>query len=61
MTPKQVLEKWIDAFNKGDTEAISNLYADSATNHQVANEPVIGKEAIRQMFTRWRGFIIRVN
>ena len=50
MTPGQVLEKWLDAFNRADTEAISNLYADNATNHQVANEPIIGKEAIRQMF-----------
>ena len=51
MTPKQVLEKWLDAFNKTDTETISNLYADNATNHQVPNEPIIGKEAIRQMFS----------
>lgn len=50
MTPRQVLEKWIDAFNKADIETISNLYPDNATNHQVANEPIIGKEAIRQMF-----------
>jgi ketosteroid isomerase-like protein len=39
-----------DAFNKADTETISNLYADNAVNHQVANEPIIGKKAIRQMF-----------
>jgi hypothetical protein len=51
MTPKQVLEKWLDAFNKADTETISNLYADNATNHQVANEPIIGREAIRHMFS----------
>ena len=50
MTPGLILEKWIDAFNKADIETISNLYADNAINHQVANEPVIGKEAIRQMF-----------
>ena len=29
---------------------ISNLYDDNAINHQVANEPVIGKEAIKKMF-----------
>jgi len=50
MTPRQVLEKWLVAFNQADTEAISNLYADNATNHQVAYEPIVGKEAIRQMF-----------
>ena len=50
MTSRQVLEQWVDAFNRADTEKISSLYADNATNHQVANEPIIGKEAIRQMF-----------
>ena len=49
--PIEVLEKWIAAFNRADTETISALYADNAINHQVANEPVIGKAAIRQMFT----------
>jgi len=50
MTPKEILEKWIDAFNRADINTISELYADNAINHQVANEPVIGKSAIRQMF-----------
>ncbi|MBX3044261.1 MAG: nuclear transport factor 2 family protein [Candidatus Kapabacteria bacterium] len=50
MTPKDILQKWIDAFNKADLEAISDLYADNAVNHQVANEPVVGKAAIKEMF-----------
>lgn len=50
MTPKQVVEKWIEAFNAGDAEAIGNLYADDATNHQVMNDPLVGKGSIRQMF-----------
>jgi limonene-1,2-epoxide hydrolase len=50
MTPKQILQTWIDAFNDADVETISNLYSDDAVNHQVANEPVIGKEAIKTMF-----------
>ena len=50
MTAKDVLEKWIDAFNKADTESIAELYSDDAVNHQVALEPVVGKEAIKQMF-----------
>lgn len=50
MTPRQVLEKWIEVFNKADVETISNLYTDNATNHQVANEAIMGKEAIKQMF-----------
>jgi len=50
MTPRQVLEKWIDAFNHADVDAISSLYHEGATNHQVANEPVVGKAAISTMF-----------
>lgn len=49
LTPK-ILVNWIDAFNKADFENISNLYADNAINHQVANLPVIGKLAIKQQF-----------
>ncbi len=50
MTPKQVLQQWIKAFNDADAENIAALYSDTATNHQVANEPVIGKAAIKEMF-----------
>lgn len=50
MKPKEILYQWIDAFNNADAETIANLYDDSAINHQVANESVIGKEAIKKMF-----------
>lgn len=50
MNPKEVVEKWIDAFNKADVETLAGLYADHAINHQVNNEPLEGKEAIRKMF-----------
>ncbi len=50
MTPKEILCQWVDAFNNADVETISELYDDNAINHQVANEPVIGKEAIKKMF-----------
>jgi len=51
MTPKQILESWIDAFNNADAEAIAELYTEDAINHQVPNEPIIGKTAIKKMFT----------
>lgn len=51
LRPKEVVCKWVDAFNDHDVEAIVSLYHDNATNHQVTNEPVIGIEAIREMFT----------
>ena len=50
MTPKQILNKWVDAFNLADADSLANLYDDNAINHQVANEPVIGKIAIKEMF-----------
>src|SRR5688572_33045849 len=52
MTPKQVLEKWLQAFNAADAETISDLYSEDAINHQVAVEPVVGQKAIQEMFTR---------
>ena len=50
MKPKEILCQWVDAFSQADVECISELYDENAINHQVANEPVIGKEAIKQMF-----------
>ncbi|MCE3294710.1 MAG: steroid delta-isomerase [Crocinitomicaceae bacterium] len=52
MTPREVLEHWLELFNSGNAEQISALYSENATNHQVANEPVVGREAIYQMFKR---------
>lgn len=43
MTPKEVLEKWIDRFNAADAVRLTELYAEDAVNHQVANKPVVGK------------------
>ncbi len=50
MNPKQVVESWIAAFNRQDADALAALYAEEATNFQVAFEPVVGRDAIRQMF-----------
>lgn len=47
-----MVECWVDAFNRGDPDAISELYSHNAINHQVAEAPVEGKAAIREMFTR---------
>ena len=49
MTPKEILQEWIDCFNAADAVALANLYAQDAINHQVANTPVIGKTAIHIM------------
>lgn len=50
MSPKQLVSAWVDAFNQGNTDKIAEFYASDAINHQVANAPVEGKEAIRAMF-----------
>lgn len=50
MKPKEVLQMFVDAFNQADTEALSLLYAEDAINHQVANEPIRGRENIKKMF-----------
>lgn len=50
MKPKEIVEEWIKLFNEGNAEKIAELYHVDAINHQVANQSVEGKIAIRQMF-----------
>ena len=50
MKPKEVVEKWVQIFNTGNTNDLADLYHNDATNHQVVAEPLIGREAIRNMF-----------
>src|SRR5260370_41470665 len=48
--PKDIVLAWVDAFNRADSEALAAFYAGNAINHQVAEEPVKGRKAIREMF-----------
>jgi limonene-1,2-epoxide hydrolase len=50
MTAKQIVEKWVNAFNNADVKTLESLYAKNAVNHQSPNEPVAGNKAIGQMF-----------
>ena len=50
MRPKEVIIKWVEAFNNADVESLSELYSDDAVNHQVAESPVKGKTSIKKMF-----------
>ena len=52
MQPKALVLAWVEAFNKADADALTALYHEDAVNHQVALEPVTGREAIRTMFAR---------
>ena len=44
------MQAWVDAFNRADADALAAFYTESAINHQVAEAPVEGREAIRRMF-----------
>ena len=50
MGPREVVLRWIEAFNRADADALSAFYSEDAINHQVAEEPVHGRAAIRAMF-----------
>jgi limonene-1,2-epoxide hydrolase len=52
MCPKKVVESWVEAFNRADADALAAMYAEDAINHQVAESPIEGRKAIREMFTR---------
>ena len=50
MRPRDVVRAWVDAFNRADVDALTELYHADAINHQVAESPVEGRDAIRSMF-----------
>ena len=52
MNPREVVIKWVELFNKGNSDELANLYHGDAVNHQVANNPVVGKMAIKDMFIK---------
>jgi ketosteroid isomerase-like protein len=52
MKPKELVKAWIDAFNRADADELAAFYAENAVNHQVAEQPVEGRAAIRAMFAR---------
>lgn len=52
MSPKEVVKQFVQAFNDADSDFLASLYAEKAINHQVAEQPVEGREAIRKMFEK---------
>ena len=50
MRPRDLVQTWVEAFNRADADALAALYHADAINHQVAETPVEGREAIRAMF-----------
>jgi len=52
MTPKELVATWVERFNAGDAAGLAGLYHADAVNHQVTQEPVVGRDNIRAMFER---------
>jgi hypothetical protein len=50
MKPRELVQAWVEAFNRADVDALAAFYSKTAINHQVAEAPVEGREAIRAMF-----------
>ncbi|HLK37621.1 MAG TPA: NAD(P)H-dependent oxidoreductase [Polyangiaceae bacterium] len=48
--PAALVREWVVAFNQADADRLATFYAADATNHQVAEAPVQGRDAIRGMF-----------
>ena len=52
MEPRELVQAWVQAFNRADVEALAAMYSENATNHQVAEQAVVGRSAIRAMFAQ---------
>ena len=49
-SPREVIEEWVRRFNAADPDGLAELYHEDAVNHQVAQEPIHGRQAIRTNF-----------
>lgn len=52
MEPRELVREWVAAFNRANADDLAAFYSNDAVNHQVVQEPAVGKAAIRQMFAR---------
>jgi ketosteroid isomerase-like protein len=52
MQRRELVRQRVDAFNRADVDALATFYRDDAINHQVAESPVKGRDAIREMFRK---------
>jgi ketosteroid isomerase-like protein len=48
--PKFVIKTWVEALNNADVDKLASLYTKDAINHQVNQDPVEERDAIREMF-----------
>lgn len=52
MKPGDIVQQWVERFNAADADGLAALYSVAAVNHQITQEPVEGRDAIRAMFAR---------
>jgi hypothetical protein len=52
ITPKALIQLWVESFNNADAATLSTYYAENAVNHQVAESEVRGRDAIRETFEK---------
>ena len=50
-SPENMIRVWTDAFNRGDLEAIVDLYEPEAVLARSSGPPIVGRAAIRDAFT----------
>jgi len=50
LSPKSIVQCWVDAFNKADIAELMSLYSIDSVNHQVTESPVHGREEMGRMF-----------
>ncbi|CAM2010841.1 nuclear transport factor 2 family protein [Acanthopleuribacter pedis] len=50
VSPRALIQNWVDLFNQGDADGLAALYAKDAVNFQVCLAPIEGRENIRAMF-----------
>ena len=52
MEPRELVENWVAAINRANADEMAQFYTEDAVNHQVVQDPVRGRDAIREMFAR---------
>jgi uncharacterized protein (TIGR02246 family) len=50
-SPEEMVRVWAEAFNRGDVDALVDLYEPGATLGRLSAPAAIGQDAIRQVFT----------
>ena len=50
-SPEEMIRVWVEAFNRGDLEAIVDLYEPDAVLARSSGPPTTGRAEIRQAFT----------